>query len=213
MSDTLINWLSLTAKFLNNKEEEEEEDDDWLCPMLPQLSNVNDEATNLCAYAAARRVVWVPMHKIPDNLPWHFRLPTQGNPNLWVVCVKVQLIIHELYEGSHIVAWLWGSPHFSAHPSLHAPWQWYLSPTCNRISIFPPQYSGFCIHRRSTMRCHGCCLRLGNRIPMTNTGTLGRMLNITLDLQPTLLWYPQGRMGALSLRVIPWWHWHHLWVQ
>ena len=74
--------------------------------MSPRPSDVNDEAADLRAYATARRVVRVPMHKIPDDLPRHFRLPAQGDPDLWAVRVKVRIIIHELYEGSRIVAWL-----------------------------------------------------------------------------------------------------------
>ena len=203
----LINWLSLTAKFLNDK------DEDWLHPMSPWPSDVNDEAANLHAYATTRRVVWMPLHKIPNDLPWHFLLPAQGDPNLWVVNVKVQCIIHKLYKGSHIVAWLQESPHFSTCPSLHAPWQWPLSLTYNHVSVFPPQDSRFCIHQRLTMQCHGCCPQLGNCILTVITGTLRRTLNFTVSLQPSLPWYPQGWVGALSPSVIPWWHWPRLWAQ
>ena len=58
--------------------------------MSPRPSDVNDEAADLRASAAARRVAQVPLHKISDDLPRHFLLPAQGNPDLWAVRVKVR---------------------------------------------------------------------------------------------------------------------------
>ena len=85
-------------------EEEEEDDEDWHCFMLPWPLDVSDEAADLHASATARRAARSPMPKVPKYVPWHFLLPTQGNANIWAVCVKVQCIIHDLYKGLSIVA-------------------------------------------------------------------------------------------------------------
>ena len=103
LSDALLNQLSLTARFLNDKEEEED-DEDWCHPMSPRPSEVSDEAADLHASATVRRATHCPMPKVPERIPWHFLLPAQGDPNIWVVCVKVWYIIHELNEGLSIVA-------------------------------------------------------------------------------------------------------------
>ena len=181
--------------------------------MSPWPSEVNDEAADLHASATVRRATHCPMPKVPERIPWHFLLPAQGDPNIWVVCVKVWYIIHELNEGLSIVAQPRGSPHLSTHPPLYPSQRQYLSQTHNHIGIFLPQDSGIYIHQRSTMWHRGCCLWPGNCIPTANTGTPGRTLHITFDLQPTLPWRPWGQMGALSPWVILWWHWPHLWAQ
>ena len=131
--------------------EEEEDDEDWCHPMLPQPSEVSDEAADLHASATVRRATHCPMPKVPERIPWHFLLPAQGNPNIWVVCVKVWYIIHELNEGLSIVAQPRGSPHLSTHPPLYPLRRQYLSQTHNHIGIFLPQDSGIYIHQRSTM--------------------------------------------------------------
>ena len=52
-------------------------------------SDVNDEAAKLHTLAATQRVDQLPMPEVPKDVPQHFLLPTQGDPELWVVHVKV----------------------------------------------------------------------------------------------------------------------------
>ena len=54
------------------------------------LSDVNDEAAKLRTLAAARRVDQSPMPEVPEDVLQHFLLPAQGDPELWVVHVKVR---------------------------------------------------------------------------------------------------------------------------
>ena len=208
--NALLNWLSCVVKFLNDNEEEKD-DTDWHHPITP--SDSNDEATNLCASAATRRVAWVPLHKVPDNLPWHFLMPAQGDPNLWVVHVKVQHIIHKLYKGSYIVAWLQESPHFSTLPLLHTLWQQYLSQTCNCIGVSHPNILGFVFIEGQPCDIVDAVCNLVTIYKQQLLVPLEEHSNITVNLQPYLLWYPYGWMGVLSPWVILWWHWPHLWVQ
>ena len=210
LSDAILIWLSLTAKFLSK--EEEEHNEDWHRPMSPWPSDVNDEATKLCASATARRAAHSPMLKVPESIPWHFLLPTQGNPDIWAVHVKVWCINHELYEGLCIVAWLWRSPHLSTCPLLHPSQRWYLSLTHSHVSIFPPWDSGICVHWRLTMWCHRCCPQLGNCILMVITGPPGRMLDFTFHLYNPLHHNILKGEWVHCRWVIPWWHWPHLWA-
>ena len=150
LSDALLNRLSLTARFLND-EEEEEDDEDWRRPMSPRPSEVSDEAADLRASAAARRATHCPMPEVPESVPRHFLLPTQGNPDIWAVRVKVWRIIHELNEGLSIVARPRGSPRLSTRPPLYPSRRRYFSQTHNRVGVFSPRDSGIYIHRRSTM--------------------------------------------------------------
>ena len=53
-------------------------------------SDVNDEAAKLRTLAAARRVDQSPMPEVPEDVLQHFLLPAQGDPELWVVHVKVR---------------------------------------------------------------------------------------------------------------------------
>ena len=175
----LINWLSITAKFLND-EEEEEDNEDWDRPMSPQP--LDDEAAKLRTSAAARRETHSPMPKVPKSIPQHFLLPAQGDLNIWVVCVKVWCITYDLFEGLSFVAQPQGSPHISTFPPLYHLRRQYLSPTCNRVGIFSPWDSGICIHRRSTMWHHRCCPWPGNCILTAITGPTRRTLDFTFNL-------------------------------
>ena len=179
LSDAILIWLSLTAKFLNN-EEEEEDDEDWHCPMSPRPSD--DEAAKLRASAAARRVAHSPMPKVPKSIPWHFLLPAQGDPDIWAAHVKVWQITHDLYESLSFVAQPWGSPHISTHLLLyHSQW-WYLSPTHNRIGVFLPWDPRIYIHQRLTMWHCGCCPQPGNCILTAITGPTRRTLDFTFNM-------------------------------
>ena len=53
-------------------------------------SDLNDEAADLRSFAATRRAFQSPMPKVPEDVPQHFLLPAQGDPELWAVRVKVR---------------------------------------------------------------------------------------------------------------------------
>ena len=137
------------ADFLNNDIEESEMD--WQWPRSLTLSDLNDEATDLCASAATRQAAQVPLHEVLEDLPQHFLLPAQGDPELWAVRVKVSRTTRTSINGSHSVAWPRGSSHFSTRMSLHPHGRWLVSLASNRIRIFLARDPRGYIHRRSTM--------------------------------------------------------------
>lgn len=98
---------------------------DWQRPRSLTPSDLNDEAADLRASAAARRVARVPLHEVLEGLPQHFLLPAQGDPELWAVSVKVRRTtrtsIQRLtqcsmamrtpsYFNSHVAASPWTTP-------------------------------------------------------------------------------------------------------
>ena len=89
------------ADFLNDDIEESEMD--WQRPRSLTPSDLNDEATDLCASAATRQAAQVPLHEVLEDLPQHFLLPAQGDPELWAVRVKVSRTTRTSINGSHSV--------------------------------------------------------------------------------------------------------------
>ena len=176
---------------------------DWQWPRSLTLSDLNDEATNLRASAAARRAAQVPLHEVLEDLPQHFLLPAQGDPELWAVHVKVSRTTRTSINGSHSIAWPQGSSHFSTCTLLHPHGRRSVSPASNHVRIFSARDPGGYIHRRSTMRRRRCCPPLGDRIQAATVGPPGRMLKVTHLPGSTVLGVLQWRMGALSPRVIP----------